>query len=140
MAFLPGGERKGSLLRPVLALAAALALPSCDSAKDPVAAADVWTVVYAVELVGSGTVTGIVYENGSGGTVPVASPGAGWSTTLFLPPGSTIGLRAQAALGEGRFRVYVDARSPRLPPVIRLKDCTGTATACDLEISKETLP
>ena len=130
----------GSRLRPALALAAALVLPSCDSTKEPVADADVWTVVYAVELVGSGTVTGIVYENGVGGTVPVASPGAGWNTTLFLPPGSTIGMRARAGLTEGRFRVYVDARSPRLPPVVRLKDCTGTATACDLEIPKETLP
>lgn len=132
--------RPAAPLRLALALAGALALPSCGKTTDPVGNADVWTVVYAVELVGSGTVTGIVYEDGGGGTVPVASPGAGWNTTLFLPAGSTIGIRAQAGLTEGRFRVYVDARSPRLPPVVRLKDCTGTATACDLEIPRETLP
>jgi hypothetical protein len=121
-------------------LAAALAASSCDEAKDPVSAADVWTVVYAVELVGSGSVTRILYDNGGGDVISVASPAAGWSKTLFLPPGSTIALRAQAGLAEGRFRVYADARRPSLPPVVRVKDCTGTATACDLEIPKETLP
>ena len=49
-------------------------------------------------------------------------------------------MRALAGLDEGRFRVYVDARSPVLPPVIRIQDCTGTETACDLEVPKETLP
>lgn len=127
-------------LRLALALTAALALPSCGKTFDPVANADVWTVLYAVELVGSGSVTGIVYENGFGGTISVTSPVAGWNTTLFLPPGSTIGMRAQAGLSDGRFRVHVEARSPRLPPVIRQQDCTGTATTCALEIPRETLP
>ena len=123
-----------------LACAAALALPSCESGRDPVGPGQLWTVVYGVELVGSGTVTRIVHDDGHGGTVAVASPGAGWSTTLLLPPGSTIALRAGASLAEGRFRVLVDARSPALPPVVRIKDCSGAATACDLEIPRETLP
>jgi hypothetical protein len=132
--------RAGSRPGLAAALAAALALPSCDSGRDPIAPGQSWTVIYAVEIVGSGSVTKIVYDDGAGSAVAVASPAAGWSTTLALPPGSTIGLRAQAGLAEGRFRVYADARSPTLPPVIRIQDCTGTAAACDLEIPKETLP
>lgn len=95
-------------------------------------------MIYAVELVGSGSVTRIVHDDGFGGTVTVSEPRPGWNTTLVLPPGSTIGLRAQAGLAEGRFRVYLDARSPVLPPIVRIQDCT--ATACDLEIPRETLP
>jgi len=121
-------------------LAAALAFLSCDGGRDPVGPGQVWTVIYAVELAGSGTVSKIVHDDGFGGTVTVTDPRPGWTTTLVLPPGSTIALRAQAGLAEGRFRVYVDARSPVLPPVIRIQDCTGTETACDLEVPKETLP
>lgn len=132
--------RTTSRLRLAAALAAALALPSCKDGGDPVGPGQVWTVIYAVELVGSGSVTKIIHDDGYGGTVAVPDPRAGWTTTLVLPPGSTIALRAQAGLAEGRFRVYADARSANLPPVIRILDCSGTATACDLEIPRETLP
>ena len=132
--------RGSSRVRSALALVAALALPSCETRKDPVGPGQVWTVIYAVELTGSGAVTRIAYDNGQGGTVTVANPTAGWSTTLLLPPGSTVALRAQAGLAEGRFRLLVDARSPSFPPIVREKDCSGTTTACDLEIPKEMLP
>ena len=132
--------RAGPPARLSLAIAAALALPSCEAGDDPVGGGRPWTVLYAVELVGSGSVTRIVHDNGGGVPVSVASPVPGWNTTLFLPAGSTIALRAQAVLGEGRFRVFVDARSPSLPPLVRVKDCSGSATDCDLEIPRETLP
>ena len=130
----------GSRLRLAAGLAAGLALPSCGTTSDPVSAADVWTVLYSVELVGSGSVTRIQYDDGGGSLTSVASPVPGWNTTLFLPPGSTIALRGQAGLTEGRFRVTIDARAPSKPPIVRQKDCTGTTTACDLEIPRETLP
>ena len=132
--------RRGSRLRAALLAAAALALPSCDGHEDPVGAVQIWTVVYAVELVGTGTVTRIVHDDGRGGAVTVADPRPGWTTTLFLPPGSTIALRAQGGLAEGRLRVFVDARSPAGPPTVRIRDCSGAAVACDVEIPRETLP
>ena len=76
----------------------------------------------------------------AGLVVQFADPRPGWTTTLFLPPGSTIALRAQGGLAEGRLRVFVDARSPAGPPTVRIRDCSGAAVACDVEIPRETLP
>ena len=132
--------RPGRRARLALAVAAALALPSCDDRDDPAGPGPGWTVLYAVELAGTGSVTRIVHDDGRGGSVVVAEPRPGWTTALLLPPGSTIALRAQGNVADGRFRVLVDARSTHLPPVVRIADCTGTATACDLEVPRETLP
>ena len=130
--------RPGRRARLALAVAAALAVPSCDDRDDPVGTGPGWTVLYAVELTGAGSVTRIVHDDGRGGSVVVADPRPGWTTALLLPPGSTIALRAQGGVADGRFRVLVDARSTHLPPVVRIVDCT--ATACDVEIPRETLP
>jgi hypothetical protein len=126
--------------RLALAVVSALALPSCEGRDDPVGPGLTWTVLYAVELTGTGSVARIVHDDGRGGSVVVADPRPGWTTALLLPPGSTIALRAQGGVVDGRLRVLVDARSPHLPPVVRIVDCTGTATACDVEIPRETLP
>lgn len=128
-------RRIGFSLAVVLLLA-----PSACHDDDDLAPVKEWSVVYSAEVSGSGALTEVAYDDGSGTPVVVAAPQAPWSRTLSMQSGQTVSLRVRGTLDSGAIRAVLDARCPTGCPLHQEKSCSGTSLTCDLEIEPTRLP
>ena len=128
------------VFRATLSLALLVLIGGC--ANTDVNPPRVWGVTYTLTVTGQGTVTQLMYFDGTQNNV-VSNPVNGWTINFPVVGGTAVNMSTQGTVNNGMIGIAISADAVGKNPVGGSDACAesaGSATACALSIPSLSLP